>query len=147
MRIFEKKWYSIIPQFLNSAKMPSPFPRDVGRWDLNWMKGPRKASKDFRERIILENSKLLNSSYNAISVSKSRRKKVPVMNGEGLCYAPYGPTGTRTARRSRVMKKAASVRDCAAQPRNGRSWLNNHSSIRAQRNGDCATKSRNNRAR
>ena len=25
-----------------------------------------------------------------------------------------------------LMKKAASVRDCAAQPRNGRPWLNNY---------------------
>ena len=76
--------------------------------------------------MIPENSKLLNSSCNAISVSKRRRKKVPVLNGEGLYYAPYGHTGSGTARRSRVIKKASSFRDCAAQPRNGRSWLNNH---------------------
>ena len=90
------------------------------------MKGPRKGSKDFRGGMILGNSKFLNSSYTAISVSKRRRKKVPVLNGEGLCYGPYGHTGTGTARRSRVMKKGASVRDCAAQPRNGRPWLNNY---------------------
>ena len=55
--------------------------------------------------MVIWNFKFLNSSYNAISVSKRRRKKVPVLNGDGLCYDPYGHTGTGTARRSRVMKK------------------------------------------
>ena len=31
----------------------------------------------------LENSKFLNSRYNVISVSKRRKKKVPVWNSEG----------------------------------------------------------------
>ena len=67
----------------------------------------KKGSKDFRGGINLKgDSKFLNSSYTAISVSKRRRKKVPVLNGEGLCYGPYGHTGTGTARRSRVMKMA-----------------------------------------
>ena len=64
-------------EFQNSkipVKMPSQHLRGVGRWDLHWMKCLRKGREDFRGRIILENSKCLNSSNNAISVSVRRRK-------------------------------------------------------------------------
>ena len=194
----EERWSSRVRNSRIPAEMPSRLLRVVRWWDLHWMKGPRKGSKDFRGKMILKNSKCLNSSYNSMSVSRSRRKKVHVRDYamphtgtrergprgaaawwkrrqvfgtarrsrvmEGLGYITinqYEHNELGTVRRSRVMIEPGNItinnlKGMTGTARRSRvmkesdrflnsNWMN--SQLIHRSTGDCATKSRNNRAR